>query len=67
MIPSQKLGMLIPKKPNTDPKLSIQELGLAPAHTPSGTPMRTANSVAKKVSSRVAGKRWTSNSVTDSL
>ena len=61
MIPIQKLGMLMPKKPNTDPKLSIQEFGLAPAQTPSGTPMRTASSVAKNVSSSVAGKRWASN------
>ena len=67
MIPIQKLGMLIPKKPNTEPKLSIQELGRAPAHTPSGTPIRSANNVAKKASSSVAGKRCASSSTTDSL
>ena len=33
-MPNQKFGMLIPKKPTMDPRLSIHELGLPPAHTP---------------------------------
>jgi len=67
MIPIQKLGMLMPKKPNIDPRLSIQELGRAPAHTPSGTPIKSANKVAKKASSSVAGKRCANSTITDSL
>ena len=38
MMPSQKLGIEMPKKPNIEPRLSAQEFGLAPAQTPSGMP-----------------------------
>ena len=34
MMASQKLGMLIPKSPKVVPRLSSQELGREPAHTP---------------------------------
>jgi len=43
---SQKCGMLMPTKPVTDPRLSIQELGRAAAQTPSGSAIKVANSVA---------------------
>ena len=57
MIPSQKLGIEIPKKPNVEPRLSAQEFGLAPAHTPSGMPVRSASSIDAIASSMVAGSR----------
>ena len=57
MMPSQKLGIEIPKKPNTEPRLSAQEFGLAPAQTPSGMPIRIAISIEAIASSMVAGSR----------
>ena len=38
MMPNQKLGIEMPKKPKNEPRLSAQEFGFAPAHTPSGMP-----------------------------
>ena len=57
MMPSQKLGIEIPKKPNTEPRLSAQEFGLAPAQTPSGMPIRIAIRREAIASSMVAGSR----------
>ena len=57
MIASQKLGMLMPKRPNVVPTLSIQELGLEPDHTPSGIAKSVAMRIAKNASSMVAGRR----------
>ena len=57
MIPNQKLGMLIPKKPKNEPILSTHEFGRAPAQTPKGTPIIMAIKIAKNASSIVAGKR----------
>src|SRR4029453_5930804 len=66
MIPSQKLGIEIPKKPNTEPRLSAQEFGLAPAQTPSGMPKTMAISIEAIASSIVAGRRWPIRSSTGS-
>jgi hypothetical protein len=57
MIASQKLGMLMPKRPKVVPRLSTHELGLEPAHTPSGIARRVAMIIAKIASSMVAGSR----------
>ena len=57
MIASQKLGMLMPKRPHVVPKLSIHEFGLAPAQTPSGMANSVAMTMAHTASSMVAGKR----------
>src|SRR3989442_843814 len=42
MMPNQKLGIEMPKKPNIEPKLSAHEFGFAPAQTPSGMPKMIA-------------------------
>ena len=57
MMPNQKLGIEMPKKPNTEPRLSAQEFGLAPAQTPSGMPKTIAISSEAIASSIVAGSR----------
>ena len=57
MMPSQKLGIEMPKKPNTEPRLSAQEFGFAPAQTPSGMPTMSAISIDAIASSMVAGSR----------
>ena len=57
MMPNQKLGMLMPKKPTNEPTLSIHELGRAPAQTPSGTPTINAMRMETTASSMVAGSR----------
>ena len=57
MMPSQKLGIEIPKKPTTEPRLSTQEFGFAPANTPSGMPMMSAIKSEAIASSMVAGSR----------
>ena len=57
MMPSQKLGIVMPKKPNIEPRLSTQELGFAPAQTPSGMPITIAISSEAIASSIVAGNR----------
>ena len=57
MMPSQKLGIEMPKKPNVEPRLSAQEFGLAPAQTPSGMPARSAINIEAIASSTVAGSR----------
>ena len=56
-MPNQKFGMLMPKKPTSDPRLSIQELGLPPAQTPSGTATTMAITIDNSASSIVAGSR----------
>ena len=66
MIASQKLGMLMPKRPKVVPRLSIQELGLEPAHTPSGIARSVAMMIAKIASSIVAGRRVLMTSITGS-
>ena len=66
MMPSQKLGIEMPKKPNIEPRLSAQEFGFAPAQTPSGMPNTSAMSREAIASSIVAGKRWPINSSTGS-
>ena len=57
MMPNQKLGIEIPKNPNIEPKLSTQEFGFAPAHTPSGMPKMIAISIEAIANSMVAGSR----------
>ena len=57
MMPNQKLGIEMPKKPNIEPRLSAQEFGLAPAQTPSGMPKTIAISIEAMASSMVAGSR----------
>ena len=57
MMPSQKLGILMPKRPKLVPRLSIHELGLEPAITPKGIAKRVAMIIEKKASSIVAGRR----------
>src|SRR5713226_7707537 len=57
MMPSQKLGIEMPKKPNAEPKLSAQEFVFAPAQTPSGMPKMIAISSDAMASSMVAGSR----------
>ena len=64
MMPSQKLGMLIPKRPRLVPRLSIHELGRAPAQTPSGTARETAIRIEKSASSIVAGNLCAMTSLT---
>ncbi len=59
MMPNQKFGMLMPKKPTNEPTLSIHELGRAPAQTPSGTPTISTIRIETTASSMVAGKRST--------
>ena len=54
-MPNQKLGIEMPKKPKNDPRLSAQELGFAPAQTPSGSPRATAIRRETTASSIVAG------------
>src|SRR6266511_1055362 len=53
MMASQKLGMLIPKRPKVVPRLSTQEFGLAPAQTPKGIASRVAIMIAKSASEPV--------------
>src|SRR5687768_14186190 len=55
MMASQKLGMLMPKRPKVVPRLSIHEFGLEPAHTPSGMANTVAMMMAQVASSIVAG------------
>src|SRR5712692_9895499 len=57
MMPNQKLGIEMPKKPNIEPKLSAHEFGFAPAQTPSGMPKMIAISRDATASSMVAGSR----------
>src|SRR3990170_8812384 len=54
---SQKLGMLIPKRPKVVPTLSSHELGREPAHTPNGIARQVAMIIEKTASSMVAGSR----------
>ena len=56
-MPSQKLGMLIPKRPHVVPTLSNHEFGLEPAQTPNGMAKRMAMIIEKIASSIVAGRR----------
>src|SRR5262245_50786069 len=55
MMPNQKLGIEMPKKPNVEPRLSTHEFGLAPAQAPSGIPKMIAISMDATASSIVAG------------
>ena len=66
MMPNQKLGIEMPKKPKNDPRLSAQELGFAPAQTPSGTPSTMAMSIDTNASSIVAGRRSPMSVITGS-
>ena len=67
MMASQKLGMLMPKSPKVVPTLSIQELGLAPAQTPSGIASSVAMLIATTASSIVAGRRLRMTLITGSV
>src|ERR1043166_2955416 len=66
MIPSQKLGILMPNNPNVVPRLSNQEFGFAPAQTPSGIAKTVAMMMAKIANSMVAGRRVLMTRVTGS-
>ena len=66
MMPSQKLGIEMPKKPATEPRLSAQEFGFAPANTPSGIPTTSAIKSEVNASSTVAGSRSPISSITGS-
>ena len=66
MIASQKLGMLMPNRPQVVPRLSIHEFGLAPAQTPSGMASSVAMTMAQNASSMVAGSRLRITLVTGS-
>ena len=57
MMPSQKLGMLMPNSPKLVPRLSIHELGFDPAHTPRGIAKRVAMMIETIANSMVAGSR----------
>src|SRR5215204_2640903 len=64
IIASQKIGMLIPVSARTEVTLSSNEYCLTAEITPTGTPTNTAMSMAKAVSSKVAGSRTRSSVVT---
>ena len=66
MSPSQKLGMLIPRKPMDDPILSSQLLGLAPARAPSCSAIEIEMIIAAMASSNVAGIRLAITATTGS-
>ena len=66
MMPNQKLGIEMPKKPNVEPRLSAHEFGLAPAQTPSGMPSMIAISIDAMASSIVAGSLSPINVMTGS-
>ena len=66
MMPSQKLGIEMPKKPATEPRLSAQEFGLAPAQTPSGMPTDKRDQHRREASSMVAGSRSPISAMTGS-
>jgi len=57
MMPSQKLGMLMPKSPKVVPTLSSHEFGFEPAQTPNGMAKTMAMIIEKIASSIVAGRR----------
>jgi hypothetical protein len=63
-MPNQKLGMLMPNRPNMVPTLSVAESGLAPANTPRGSAIKMAMMIANVASSSVAGSRDAIRSVT---
>ena len=67
MMPSQKSGMDMPKRPNSIEQRSAIPPGLIAARMPSGTAITIAIPSESKVNSIVTGNRWLSKVVTDSL
>ena len=57
IIASQKTGNDTPVSATTTTNVSVKLPRLSAAKTPAGIPTRSANSIATRVSSRVAGKR----------